>query len=930
MKTSRLAPGANPCGATHPCASVSTRPARAERGLSHLAAILFLALIGQSAFGASINLGWDPNPETDIVSYNLSYGTSSGSYSTTLSAGTATGMTVSGLNEGQTYYFVVKAVNSAGLVSAPSAEISYQVPVTTTLPGSSIPRDGWILKSVSSQEPPMYAAALAFDGNPDTFWHTEWVNNSPPPPHEIAIDLGVVQTIGGFRYLPRQDAWNNGNIGQYEFYVSMDGSNWGSPVAAGVFANTKTEKEVLFPSISGRFVKLREISEVNGKPYCNVAELNIVLGESMASPSSPVNQAPVASDQAINTAEDNAVAISLSAADADGDQLAYSMISGPTMGSLSGTAPNLVYTPAVNANGNDSFTFRVNDGKADSNIATVSIAVVAVNDVPAAASQTASTPEDQALGILLSASDMDGDAMTYRIVSGPSKGALSGAAPNLIYTPSADANGTDSFTFCANDGKTDSNTATVSITVTPVNDAPVAVAQATSTLEDKALSIILSSIDKDGDVLSYRIVSSTAKGTLSGTAPNLTYIPNSNVSGGDSFSFVANDGKTDSNIATVSITVTPVNDAPVASAQIISATVGTPVGIVLSASDVDGDALTFSIASSPTQGGLSGTPPNLTYTPAATATGSDSFTFLASDGKLNSNTATISINITSAQKAANSAPVFQADVFTRASGVTNVAYIAESLAGSAVDPDADVVSYSKTAGPAWLVISPDGNLTGTPPSGTEGLNYFTIRASDPSGAFNEAKLEITIQPSAQLPLPWSLARIGSLSQDSTAWGDLVALNIKGTGSLASTADSCVFSWQTLSGDGEIIARVSSLANVNSSSRIGLMIRESLAPNSKHAFIGWDGSSVLRYTMRTKTGGSASSGNFGAGTPSKLWLRLVRASTSIQVFTSGDGLNWKRINKSSLFMASSCYVGLVVSGGATNLSTGVFQNVTVKP
>lgn len=840
MKTSRLAPRANPCGTAHPCASAFTRPARPGWSLIHLATILFLALIGNKAIGASVELAWDPNPETDIVGYKLSYGTTPGSYSTTLPAGTAAGITVNGLNEGQTYYFVVTAVNTAGLEGAPSTEVAYQVPVTTTLPGSSIPRAGWILKSVSSQEQPTYAAALAFDGNPDTFWHTEWVNNSPPPPHEIAIDLGVVQTIGGFRYLPRQDAWNDGNIGQYEFYVSMDGSNWGNPVASGVFANTKTEKEVLFTSISGRFVKLREISEVNGKAYCNVAELNIVRGESVVPPSSPVNQAPIALDQTINTAEDSGVAITLSAADADGDQLAYSMVTSPAMGSLSGTAPNLIYTPAANANGTDSFTFRVNDGKADSNVAKVSIVVVAVNDVPAAASQTASTSEDKALGILLSASDMDGDALSYRIVGGPTKG------------------------------------------------------------------------------------------TLTGTAPSLTYTPSPNANGADSFSFVANDGKADSQAAAVSIIINSVNDAPVAAGQLVSATAGTPVGIMLTAGDADGDAITFSIVSSPAQGSLSGTPPNLTYTPGTTASGSDSFSFRVSDGKVNSNTATVSISITAPVETANRAPVFQTNVLTRASGFTSVAYIAESLAGTAVDPDADLVSYSKTAGPAWLVISPDGKISGTPPAGTEGLNSFTIRASDPRGAFSEAKLEITIQPSVKLPLPWSLARIGSLSQDSTAWGDLLALNIKSTGSLASTVDSCVFSWQTLSGDGEIIARVSLMENVNSSSRIGLMIRESLAPNSKHAFIGWDGNSVLRSIIRTKTGGSASSGNLGAGTPSKLWLRLVRTSSSIQVFKSNDGLNWKRINKSSLFMASSCYVGLVASGGVTNLSSGVFQNVTVKP
>jgi regulation of enolase protein 1 (concanavalin A-like superfamily) len=109
-----------------------------------------------------------------------------------------------------------------------------------------------------------------------------------------------------------------------------------------------------------------------------------------------------------------------------------------------------------------------------------------------------------------------------------------------------------------------------------------------------------------------------------------------------------------------------------------------------------------------------------------------------------------------------------------------------------------------------------------------------------------------------------------------------------------------------------------------------MMRESLAPNSKHAFIGWDGNNGLRYIIRTQTGGSNISLNGVKGVPSKLWLRLVRSGSTIFVFTSFDRLNWKRIAKSSLFMSPSCYVGLIVIGGGTNLSTGGFQDVVVKP
>src|SRR5207244_3789403 len=125
-------------------------------------------------------------------------------------------------------------------------------------------------------------------------------------------------------------------------------------------------------------------------------------------------------------------------------------------------------------NGGDSFTYKANDGALNSNVATVSITVTAVNDAPVANAQAVTRAEDTAKAITLTASDVDGDTLTYSIVSGPSHGSLSGAAPNVTYTPAANYNGPDSFTFKANDGTADSAAATVSITVTAVNDAPVA------------------------------------------------------------------------------------------------------------------------------------------------------------------------------------------------------------------------------------------------------------------------------------------------------------------------------------------------------------------------------------------------------------------------------------------------------------------------
>src|SRR6266536_2853210 len=130
----------------------------------------------------------------------------------------------------------------------------------------------------------------------------------------------------------------------------------------------------------------------------------------------PVNRAPVANAQTVTTAEDTAKSITLTAADPDGDPLTFSIVIGPAHGTLSGTAPSVTYTPTVKYNSTDSFTFKANDGRVDSNVATVSLTITPVNDPPIANAQTVTTPQDTAKPITLTASDPDGDTYTFRIV----------------------------------------------------------------------------------------------------------------------------------------------------------------------------------------------------------------------------------------------------------------------------------------------------------------------------------------------------------------------------------------------------------------------------------------------------------------------------------------------------------------------------------
>jgi hypothetical protein len=222
------------------------------------------------------------------------------------------------------------------------------------------------------------------------------------------------------------------------------------------------------------------------------------------------NSAPIANNQSVTTNEDEAANITLSASDSNGDTLTYSIVSEPSHGTLSGTAPNLVYTPNANFNGTDSFTFKANDGQVDSNAATVSITIKKVNDPPAAASDNYMTDEDNHLnvsvpGVLGNDTDIENEALSAVKVSDPSNGILNfNSDGSFTYTPNVNFNGSDSFTYKARDGSADSSIATVLITINPINDAPTANAGGPySVLEGGSVSVTANGNDVDGDSLTF-------------------------------------------------------------------------------------------------------------------------------------------------------------------------------------------------------------------------------------------------------------------------------------------------------------------------------------------------------------------------------------------------------------------------------------------
>ena len=437
------------------------------------------------------------------------------------------------------------------------------------------------------------------------------------------------------------------------------------------------------------------------------------------------NEPPVAKPEYITVQEDMPASITLMASDLNGDRLTYHIVTGPSHGKLSSTLPEITYTPESNYNGKDSFSFMVNDGTVDSNTASISLSVEAVNDPPISNHQSAMTRVDRSVFITLTGSDVDSDKLKYAIAMQPENGSLSfgsdfDTSGKLTYTPNAKFTGKDSFTFKLNDGDMDSSPATVTLNMTP-NHAPMADLQSVTTAEDTPAVINLSGSDPDGDTVVYSVVKAPSHGSLSGTAPNLTYSPNKDFSGPDSFTFKVNDGTADSALTTLAIAVTPANDPPVANKIEITAMEDMPTPVLLAGIDPDGDLLTYSIVTQPSNGSLSGTEPNMSYTPNTNFTGLDGFTFKVSDGKTNSIPSTVSLVVTPT----DDPPIANGDNVTVPED--SVSHIL--LTGS--DPDGDPLTYSVLRSPIHGKLSGTApSLTYTPDPNFSWLDSFTFRVND--------------------------------------------------------------------------------------------------------------------------------------------------------------------------------------------------------
>jgi hypothetical protein len=155
--------------------------------------------------------------------------------------------------------------------------------------------------------------------------------------------------------------------------------------------------------------------------------------------------------------------------------------------------------------------------------------------------------------------------------------------------------------------------------------------------------------------------------------------------------------------------------------------------------------------------------------------------------------------------------------------------------------------------------------------------------------------------------------------------------VSGAGSLSGRNDNLNFAWQTMSGDGSITARITELENTGGSARVGVMIRDTLASNSRHVFIGLDGNSTYRWVRRTGFNGNTSTSTSGSCSVPATWVRLIRSGDRITAYKSPDGSTWVEIGSLVAALPENCYAGLAVSSGSNELlNTSSFEDVTVTP
>ncbi|MDX8348616.1 Ig-like domain-containing protein [Cognatiyoonia sp. IB215446] len=469
------------------------------------------------------------------------------------------------------------------------------------------------------------------------------------------------------------------------------------------------------------------------------------------------NSAPVAQDDTATTEFGTALVLDVADllandADIDGHGLTITSVTAPIGGDVSMDGTTITFTPNDAYVGTAEFTYIVQDIFGARSSATVSIAIdIGDNTVPVTVADAATLAEDATtlVDVLANDADPDGDTLTLVTVGGATNGAASIQNGQIRFTPDADFNGEEVLTYTVSDGLGGIATGTLTITVTPENDLPVAVDDVASLNENDTvlIDVLANDADVDGDALTLASVTGVVNGTAIFENGQLRYTPDADFFGTEVLSYTVNDGNGGSASATVTVTVNEVNEAPVAVSDTAEVDEDETILIDVLANDTDGngDTLTITDVEKPANGVAIIDSGQIRYFPDPDFNGSETITYTVDDGRGGVVTGVVNVTVNSV----NDAPMATADTATLEEDGT---ILIDVLANDS-DPDGgtlkllsidDVLNGSAVIEAGQIRFTPDENYNG--------MVTIAYTISDGQGGTASSSVEIDVTAVNDAPI----------------------------------------------------------------------------------------------------------------------------------------------------------------------------------
>lgn len=457
------------------------------------------------------------------------------------------------------------------------------------------------------------------------------------------------------------------------------------------------------------------------------------------------NQVPVATADVATLAEDTDVLVDVLAndSDPDGHPLTISDITGAANGRAVVEGGKIRYTPNADFSGEEVLTYTINDGLGGITSTTLTLSVTPLNDAPVAVNDEFTIDEGQniLIDVLANDTDVDGEALTLLSVTGAKGGVATIESGQIKYQPNPEYFGVETITYTMSDGQGAQDTATLTITVNEVNDPPIAGIDTVNVDEEGSIQIDVLANDSDGnnDRLTISSVEKPQNGLAKIENGKITYTPDYNFSGPETFTYQVSDGRGGMTTGTVNVTVNPINDAPLAVDDSANGTEDTEmvIDVLANDTDIDGDTLSILSVDSVVNGSVTIEGNKLRYSPNANFAGQDTITYTVSDGNGGTDTANVSINLAPVEDD----PVAVDDTITvEKNSVARIDVLANDY-----DPDGDRIYISWASGSnAKRIAVEDGLLIYEPFDGFTGTAELTYTVSSINGGSSNGSVLVNV------------------------------------------------------------------------------------------------------------------------------------------------------------------------------------------